>query len=64
MLRGIWRAYRVRPPSDGAAAFARSATVLLIDAQGRERVLYGPEQLTPETLAHDIGRLIGSPPAR
>jgi hypothetical protein len=31
--------------------------VVLIDAKGDERVLYGPEQLTPEALAHDIGRL-------
>ena len=29
--------------------------VLLIDAAGRERVLYEAEQLTPEALAHDIG---------
>ncbi|HEY4451542.1 MAG TPA: SCO family protein [Solirubrobacteraceae bacterium] len=58
-LRRIWRAYRVTPAAAGAAAFARAAFVLLIDPRGRERVLFGPEQLTPEGLAHDIGLLQG-----
>jgi hypothetical protein len=31
--------------------------VLLLDRAGRERVLFGIEQLTPESLAHDIGKL-------
>jgi hypothetical protein len=35
--------------------------VLLVDRRGRERVLFGLEQLTPESLAHDIGRLDGEP---
>ena len=56
-LRPVWRAYHVAPASDGRAAFERTASVLLIDAGGRERVLFGLEQLTPEALAHDIGRL-------
>jgi protein SCO1/2 len=56
-LRSVWRSYKVKPAAAGAAAFARHATVLLIDPQGRERVLYGPEQLTPEALAHDVGKL-------
>ena len=59
-LRRIWRAYRVTPASAGAHAFAEHATVLLVDASGRERALYGPEQLTPEALAHDI-RATGRP---
>jgi protein SCO1 len=58
-LRRIWRDYRVTPAAAGAAAFARAAFVLLIDPSGHERVLFGPEQLTPEGLAHDIGRLQG-----
>jgi protein SCO1 len=58
-LQRIWRAYRVTPVAAGRTAFARTAFVLLIDAHGRERVLFGPEQLTPEALAHDIGRLQG-----
>ncbi len=55
-LKEVWRAYRVTPAGAGAHAFANHAVVLLIGPDGRERVLYGPEQLTPEALAHDIGR--------
>lgn len=56
-LRRVWAAYDVRPAAAGASAFAKYATVRLIDAEGRERVLYGTEQLTPEALTHDIGKL-------
>ncbi len=56
-LSRVWRDYRVTPAAAGKAAFDRFATVLLVDPQGRERVLYGQEQLTPEALVHDIGRL-------
>ena len=50
------------PAGAGAAAFAAAAEVRLLDAQGRERVVFGSEQLTPEALAHDIGRLQGGAP--
>ena len=60
-LRPIWRAYRITPASAGRAAFARSASVLLLDPRGRERVIFQLEQLTPEALAHDIRRLDGEP---
>ena len=56
-LRPIWRAYRVHPASAGRVAFDRFAFLLLLDARGRERVLFEPEQLTPEALAHDIRKL-------
>jgi protein SCO1 len=56
-LEPIWRAYRTVPASSGSAAFDRAATVLLLDSSGRERVLFGLEQLTPEGLAHDIRKL-------
>lgn len=56
-LRNIWRSYRVVPAAAGASAFAQAAEVRLLDARGRERVVYGTEQLTPEGLAHDIGVL-------
>jgi protein SCO1 len=59
VLRAIWGAYGVVPASSGSAAFARAATVRLLDGQGRERVLFGSEQLTPEGLAHDIRALSG-----
>jgi hypothetical protein len=35
--------------------------VLLIDRAGDERVQFGLEQLTPESLIHDIGKLDGEP---
>jgi protein SCO1/2 len=58
-LQPIWRAYDVTPPSVSRTTFERFASVLLIDRQGRERVVFGLEQLTPESLAHDIGKLDG-----
>jgi protein SCO1/2 len=58
-LELVWREYHVRPASDGAATYAKYATVLLIDGQGEERVLYQEEQLTPEALTHDIRKLEG-----
>ena len=64
-LAPIWKAYGVHAPAaDGKAAFAKYAMVRLLDSRGRERVVYGPEQLTPEALAHDVRKLMGSPPAR
>jgi protein SCO1/2 len=58
-LRPIWRAYHVAPLSAGRAQFENAAIVLLIDRRGYERVLFGVEQLTPESLAHDVERLRG-----
>jgi cytochrome oxidase Cu insertion factor (SCO1/SenC/PrrC family) len=58
-LPRVWRAYRIVTPASGRAAFERSASVLLIDRPGDERVLYQQEQLTPEALAGDIGKLQG-----
>jgi protein SCO1/2 len=56
-LRPVWRAYRVHPAAQGRATFDRYAFLLLLDARGRERVLFEPAVLTPEALAHDIRRL-------
>jgi cytochrome oxidase Cu insertion factor (SCO1/SenC/PrrC family) len=56
-LTRLWSAYKVKPAAAGASAFASHATVVLIGPEGRERVVYGPEQLTPEALAHDVGKL-------
>jgi protein SCO1/2 len=50
-LAPIWKAYGIRPQGK---AFEHSAYVLLIDAQGRQRVSFPVQQLTPEALAHDI----------
>jgi cytochrome oxidase Cu insertion factor (SCO1/SenC/PrrC family) len=60
-LQAIWRAYRVRPASDGRAVFDEYASVLLVDARGAERVLFQSEELTPESLSHDIAKLDGDP---
>ena len=60
-LQAVWRSYRITPPSSSASTFRRAASVLLIDGAGNERVLFGLEQLTPESLAHDIGKLDGEP---
>jgi protein SCO1 len=56
-LQAIWRSYRITPPTSSRSSFDRGASVLLIDRAGDERVQFGLEQLTPESLAHDIGRL-------
>jgi cytochrome oxidase Cu insertion factor (SCO1/SenC/PrrC family) len=58
-LDSVWKAYRVRPAAAGASTFAKYAMVRLLDSRGRERVLYGAEQLTPEALVHDVGMLRG-----
>lgn len=58
-LAAARRAYRIPSPAGpkGAQAFQSAASVLLVDRSGHERVLFGLEQLTPEALAHDIGKL-------
>jgi protein SCO1 len=57
-LRPVWRAFRVPPASAGRAAFARSASVFLLDRRGMERVIFQLEQLTPEALSHDLRKLL------
>ncbi|HEX3435033.1 MAG TPA: SCO family protein [Solirubrobacteraceae bacterium] len=57
-LRPVWHAFRVVPASAHRAAFARSASVFLIDRAGHERVIFQLEQLTPEGLAHDVRKLL------
>jgi protein SCO1/2 len=58
-LRPVWHAFRVIPASTHRAAFARAASVFLIDRDGYERVIFQLEQLTPEALSHDVRRLLG-----
>jgi cytochrome oxidase Cu insertion factor (SCO1/SenC/PrrC family) len=53
-LQPIWKAYAIPPVSAGKAASEAGSTVLLIDRNGLERVGFGLEQITPESLAHDI----------
>jgi protein SCO1/2 len=58
-LRSLWREYRVTPAAAGRRAFDLHASVMLLDRRGSERVLFEQEQLTPESLAHDIRKLEG-----
>jgi cytochrome oxidase Cu insertion factor (SCO1/SenC/PrrC family) len=53
-LRRVWRAYRAPPMSAGKRESEAATTVLLIGRTGAERDAFGLEQLTPESLAHDI----------
>jgi protein SCO1 len=54
VLRAVWRAYAIQPVQ---GPIDHSTFVLLIDRQGRERVGWPADQLTPEGLAHDLGVL-------
>jgi protein SCO1 len=58
-LRAVWRAYGVKPASVGGSEFDEYAPVLLIDPAGEKRVLFESEELTPEGLSHDVGKLAG-----
>jgi len=56
-LRSVWRAYGIKPASDGTAVFDEYAPVLLLDRAGRKRALFESEELTPEALSHDVRKL-------
>jgi protein SCO1/2 len=53
-LEPVWRGFGVQPQTD---ALEHSATVVLVDADGAQRVGFPHAQLTPEALAHDLERL-------
>jgi protein SCO1/2 len=53
-LQRIWRAYGVAPQTADAD---HSASTVVLDARGRQRVGFATSVLTPEALAHDIGTL-------
>ena len=54
-----WRAYGIQPQGED---FEHSASVVLLDRRGRQRVGFPVSQLTPEALAHDI-RVLQAEPA-
>jgi protein SCO1/2 len=54
-LAPVWKGYGVLPQT---ADLDHSASVVLVDAQGRQRVGFPYDQLTPEALAHDLRRLV------
>lgn len=57
-LRRIWRGYHVAPVLPGQPE--HTAFVIVIDKAGVERLGYPADQLTPESLAHDVGVLARS----
>jgi len=54
-LAPVWRGYGVQPQS---GALDHSATVVLVDATGEQRVGFPHADLVPEALAHDLERLV------
>lgn len=57
-LQRIWRVFGVQPQSTGAD---HSASTVVLDGTGRQRIGFQTDQLTPEGLAHDIRMLEGTP---
>ncbi|MGH2840538.1 MAG: SCO family protein [Solirubrobacteraceae bacterium] len=53
-LQRIWRAFGIQPQGDDQE---HTASTVLLDAQGRQRVGFSNDVLTPEGLAHDIALL-------
>jgi protein SCO1/2 len=53
-LQRIWRAYGVAPQT---AKEDHSASTVLLDARGRQRIGFQTSVLTPEGLAHDVAAL-------
>jgi len=50
-LAPIWKSYGVLPQGQG---FEHSAVVLVLDAQGRQRVTFPVDKLSSSDLAHDV----------
>jgi protein SCO1/2 len=53
-LQRLWRAYGVQPQTD---KLEHSASTVLLDATGRQRVGFATSVLTPQALAHDLALL-------
>jgi protein SCO1/2 len=53
-LQRLWRAYGVQPQTD---RLEHSASTVVLDGTGRQRVAFATDVLTPEALAHDIAVL-------
>jgi len=53
-LRRLWDAYGIQPQSDDAE---HTASTILLDRRGRQRVGFTASVLTPDGLAHDIAKL-------
>ncbi|MEA2150546.1 MAG: hypothetical protein QOD69_2376 [Solirubrobacteraceae bacterium] len=57
-LQRLWRAYGVAPQTSIAE---HSASTVLLDARGRQRIGWPTDVLTPDGLAHDIAALEREP---
>ncbi|HVW18347.1 MAG TPA: SCO family protein [Solirubrobacteraceae bacterium] len=53
-LAPVWRAYLVSPQT---SRYDHTARVFLLDREGRQRVVYPVDQLTPDDLVHDVERM-------
>jgi protein SCO1/2 len=53
-LQPVWRAFGVSPQSPKAE---HSVSVVVLDAAGRQRFGFGPDDLTPDGLARDVRAL-------
>jgi len=58
-LQRIWRAYGIQPQGDGKD---HTASTVLLDGRGRQRVGFSNDLLTSNALAHDISVLEGEGP--
>lgn len=55
-LEPVWRGYGIRPQGEG---FEHTASTVVVDGDGRQRLGYLTAQLTPEALADDLRALGG-----
>lgn len=53
-LEPVWRAYGIRPQGEG---FEHTASTVIVDGDGRQRLGYLTEHLTPEALVADLRAL-------
>lgn len=53
-LGRVWRAFGVQPQEKGRE---HAVSVVLLDRRGRQRVGFGPDDLTADGLAHDLHQL-------
>ena len=53
-LEPVWRAFGIRPQGKG---FEHTASTVVVDAKGRQRVGFMTDRLTPEGLARDLKSL-------
>jgi len=60
-LAPVWRAYGIQPQGQG---YEHTASTVIVDGAGRQRVGYLTDQLTPEALADDLRTLASSDGAR